>query len=135
MKIKLKKHISRILFVILSFAIIMFVMFQVMKTKTDQALKNQKNIEIDMSKIRDGIYHGKSNGGMVSVEVEVEVENHVIKDIKLLKHDNAKGKNAETMIDDMILYNTDNVDIVSGATASSKTIRNAVNNALQQGLN
>lgn len=34
----------------------------------------------------------------------------------------------------MVQNNTDNVDAVSGATASSATIRNAVNKALQSGL-
>ena len=38
------------------------------------------------------------------------------------------------MIDEMVKNNTDDVDIVSGATTSSKTIRDAVNVALQCGL-
>ena len=41
---------------------------------------------------------------------------------------------AEAMLEEMIKANTDDVDAVSGATCSSHTIRNAVNNALQEGL-
>ena len=54
--------------------------------------------------------------------------------INLLKHQCGTGKPAEVIIDDMVKKNTDDVDSVSGATASSKTIRNAVNKALQCGL-
>lgn len=101
---------------------------------TREALDKQVNVEIDMNKVKDGTYKGSSDGGMVKVEVEVEVKDHTITNITLLKHDNGKGKPAEVMIEDMIKDNTDQVDEVSGATTSSKTIRNAVNVALQQGL-
>ena len=37
------------------------------------------------------------------------------------------------MLDEMVKNNTYDVDCVSGATASGKTIRNAVNKALQKG--
>ncbi|WP_167957460.1 FMN-binding protein [Anaerosporobacter faecicola] len=101
---------------------------------TKEALDQQVNVDIDMNKVKDGTYVGSSDGGLVKVEVEVEVKDHTITNITLLKHDNGKGKPAEVMLDDMIKKNTDQVDEVSGATTSSKTIRNAVNVALQQGL-
>ena len=70
----------------------------------------------------------------MKVKVEVTVIDHQIQDIKLIEHRNGKGKPAEAMLEVMIQENTYDVDCVSGATASSKTIRNAVNKALQQGL-
>lgn len=133
MKHKVKKRVI-VACVIVTLVIVLIVMFQMMNKKTEQALKNQINVELDMKQVKDGTYQGSSDGGMVYVEVEVVVKNHEIQEIQLLKHENALGKPAEAMIDDMILNNTDDVDTVSGATASSKTIRNAVNNALIKGL-
>lgn len=66
--------------------------------------------------------------------MEVEVRDHQIVNINLLRHDCGKGKPAEIMLEEMVDKNTDNVDCVSGATASSRTIRNAVNIALQKGI-
>lgn len=71
---------------------------------------------------------------MVQVEVEVEVKDHKIVNINLLKHECGTGKPAESILDEMVKNNTDDVDVVSGATVSSKTLRNAVNKALQSGL-
>lgn len=121
--------------IVVLFGVLIAIMFQVMNRKTEDALAKQVNVDIDMSKVKDGIYEGSSDGGMVYVEVKVKVKNHSIESINLVKHDNGKGKPAEAMLDEMIAQNTDNVDVVSGATISSKTIRNAVNISLQKGLN
>ena len=100
--------------------------------KTNAAISIQVNVDIDMNNVKDGTYAGEADGGMVQVEVEVTVVNHEIVDIQLLKHENGKEKSAEVIIDDIIQKNTDNADAVSGAMISSKTIRNAVNCALQK---
>jgi uncharacterized protein with FMN-binding domain len=105
-----------------------------MGKQTQDALSRQVNADISMSQVEDGTYFGSSDGGLVKVEVNVIVKDHKITDIQLIKHDNGMGKPAEAILDDMIAQNIDDVDLVSGATVSSKTIRNAVNAALQQGL-
>lgn len=92
------------------------------------------NADIDMAQVADGIYTGSSDSGLVEVEVLVEVRNHQITSIDLVHHQNGKGASAEAILEEMIAQNTDNVDAVSGATMSSKTIRGAVNAALQKGL-
>lgn len=132
---KVVKRIGIILgCIVIVIGVLAVTMFQGMKHKTEEAVAKQVNVEIDMNQVKDGIYKGSSDGGMIYAEVEVEVKNHTITDIKLIKHENGKGKPAEAILDEMIARNTDNVDAVSGATGSSKTIRNAVNNALRQGL-
>lgn len=108
--------------------------FGVISKKTNDALAAQVNAEIDMALVRDGSYVGEADGGLVQVEVLVTVANHEITDIALVKHENGKGQAAEAIIADMLLANTDDVDAVTGATVSSKTIRNAVNCALQKGV-
>ena len=130
----MKKGLKVVLIVIAIIVLLVGVMVAVMFQKTKKAIDNQVNVDINMEQVADGVYKGSSDGGLVQVEVEVKVKNHKIVAINLLKHQNGKGKSAESILDDMISQNTDDVETVSGATTSSKTIRNAVNNALQRGL-
>ena len=130
----MKKVVKIVLSIIVVISLVVIIGLSAMKKNADEAMKNQINVEIDMSKVEDGTYEGTSDGGMVKVEVKVEVKDHKITNIELVKHENGKGKPAESMIDDMVKENTYDVDCVSGATLSSKTIKNAVNKALQKGL-
>lgn len=101
------------------------------KSMIDNALDELDNKPIpNLSEVKDGTYYGSEDGPFVSVEVEVKVKNKKITDIKLLKHNNGKGESAEAIIDKMIEENTSEVELVSGATVSSKVIRGAVRNAL-----
>lgn len=88
---------------------------------------------VDLADVADGIYEGVEETELVKVTVKVEVKDHAIQDIQLIRHVNGKGEPAEAMIPEMIGQNTSEVDAVSGATLSSKTIRAAVRNALAQG--
>lgn len=134
MKKKVKIGLIVVVSVIVLFVAFMAIKIETKMQKTREALDSQVNVEIDMKQVADGIYKASSGGGMVQVELEVEVKDHKIVNINLLKHECGKGKPAESTIDEMVKNNTDDVDIVSGATASSKIIRNAVNKALQCGL-
>ncbi len=88
--------------------------------------------EIDLSNIEDGTYYGSYNTIFVSAKVEVIVKDHKILDIKIIEHINGKGKPAETIINDVIKEQKLKVDIVSGATASSKVILKAIEEALSK---
>ncbi|MGN1413651.1 MAG: FMN-binding protein [Anaerovoracaceae bacterium] len=89
---------------------------------------------IDLSVVEDGVYEGTEETALVKVTVKVEVKDHKMIDIQLIRHENGKGKPAEDMIPEMLRENTSEVDCVSGATMSSKTIRAAVRNALAKGI-
>lgn len=130
----MKKIVRTVLIIVAAVVVFMGVMIGVKVTQTGRALKQQVNEPIDMAQVADGTYRGESDGGLVKVEVEVEVKDHEIVNINLLKHECGKGKPAESILEEMVKRNTDDVDGVSGATASSKTIRNAVNQALQSGM-
>ena len=108
--------------------------FLTMSKQQSDALAKLENVTVDMSRVADGTYTGASDASMVQVEVSVTVKDHAITDIQLIRHKNGLGKPAEAMLSVMIAQNTDDVDTVAGATASSLTIRNAVNQALRQGL-
>ena len=108
--------------------------FLTMSKQQSDALAKLENVTVDMSRVADGTYTGASDASMVQVEVSVTVKDHAITDIQLIRHKNGLGKPAEAMLSAMVAQNTDDVDTVAGATASSLTIRNAVNQALRQGL-
>lgn len=129
------KKIVRIGLIVIAVVMILFVsMFIAMSAKTTKALEAQVNHTIRLDEIEDGIYYGESGGGLIWVKVAVTVTNHQITNIELLEHKNGKGTPAEAILNDMIQNNTYDVDVVSGATASSKTIMNAVNQALYHGM-
>lgn len=101
----------------------------------DNNLKNLLTREIEsinITEIDDGIYRGKYEVFPVSVELNVEVKDHQIIEIDILKHDNGQGKPAESIINSVIEQNSIDVDVISGASYSSRTILQAISNALNQ---
>lgn len=130
----MKKKVRNGLFVVLAIGLLLVILVVMQFISTKKKVDSLVNVEIDMNQVADGTYTGSSDVGLVKAEVEVEVKDHKIVNINLLEHQYGKGQPAESTLDEMIKKNTDNVDTVSGATTSSKTIRNAVNNALQKGL-
>ena len=84
-------------------------------------------------RVADGTYEGTAETPLVKVAVEVTVQNHTLREIRLLRHENGQGAPAEAMLADMLSRNTSEVDGVAGATLSSKAIRAAVRDALSKG--
>lgn len=85
---------------------------------------------VDLSKIEDGVYVGSYKSFPVAAEVKVTVDNHKITEIELVKHNNGQGASAEIIPDRVVEAQTLEVDIVSGATYSSKVILKAIEDAL-----
>jgi len=81
----------------------------------------------------DGIYTGSASGYKGVTTVQVTVENGSISEISVLSTDDDyeffnKAKN--TILNEILSAQNTNVDVVTGATFSSKAIINAVNQAL-----
>lgn len=87
--------------------------------------------DVDLSKVADGVYKGSHKVFPVEAEVRVTIENHKIIGIELVKHFNGQGTAAEVIPDRVTEAQSLGVDIVSGATYSSKVILKAIENALQ----
>lgn len=86
----------------------------------------------NLTQMADGTYMGGCDNGLVKVRLEVVVENHTIAEVRLLKHDNGMGSAAEVITDTVVQQSVE-VDAISGATMSSKTILKAVETALSEG--
>ena len=88
----------------------------------------------DLSSVYDGIYRGEYDlsSTPIKVALEVFIQNRQISGINILKHNCSPiGKKAEKIIDQIVKTQRLDVDVISGATASSKAILKAVENALQ----
>jgi uncharacterized protein with FMN-binding domain len=88
----------------------------------------------DLELKTDGIYRGNYDlsGTPVNAVLDVTIQNHKIIKIDIVKHFCSPiGKKAEKITDSIIEAQNLDVDAVSGATASSKAIIKAVENALQ----
>lgn len=88
--------------------------------------------EVDLSRVNDGTYIGSFDARLISAAVSVTVRSGEITDIKLLDHKYDKGGTAVAVVDEILKEQSLDVDVVSGATNSSKTILKAVENALNQ---
>jgi len=90
---------------------------------------------IDESRLKDGIYQGESSKGPNSVRVEVEIINHKIQKVNVLKNTGWKSPRAVPVIPNRIVEEqSTKVDAVSGATNSSNVIMNAVQDALEKAM-
>jgi uncharacterized protein with FMN-binding domain len=83
-----------------------------------------------LQELSSGTYRGSYEAGMVSAEVEAVVTDGTITALTLLHHDNWRGGDAEVLIDRIIEAQSLELDVVTGATISSKTILKATQIAL-----
>ena len=86
--------------------------------------------DIDITKISDGVYLGSCDEDFVAADVRVTVQGGRLVKIELLRHKTERGAKAESIINEMLQKQTTDVDVISGATNSSKVIKKAVENAL-----
>lgn len=133
-KNKGKKTIIMILKIIVMIIVLASVAGIVTVKTIESKLDNLKTTEIsvvDFSKFADGDYLGSYEAFPISVKVSVTVKNKKITTIDLIEHKNGQGKNAETLIPQMIEKQTIKLDTISGATYSSIVILKAVEDAFK----
>lgn len=85
---------------------------------------------IDLSQVADGDYEGSFEVNPVKVKSKVRVSNHRLVKIDILRHDNGLGQKAETILNDILDRQSLEVDVIAGATVSSKCILGSVADAL-----
>ncbi len=86
--------------------------------------------EVKLAGLADGVYSGSSAVFPISAEVKVTVKDHAITSIELASHNHGRGAAAEVIPDRVVEAQTLQVDVISGATYSSKVILKAIENAL-----
>jgi uncharacterized protein with FMN-binding domain len=125
----MKKILIIICIIILSTIIIGSIAYNKIN-KNLQSLEDIKVSTIDLGLLDDGVYQGSYAVFPVKVKVEVDIKDHKIENIKIIEHDNGKGKAAEEIIETIKERQTIDVDIIAGATYSSRVIQKAIEVAL-----
>lgn len=87
---------------------------------------------IDLSSVSDGVYHGRYASGRWTNELDVTVKDHKIYDIKIKKDVTfPKPEWAQQLFERVIEKQNTDVEVVSGATVTSKAYLKAVENAFK----
>ncbi|HHX76799.1 MAG TPA: FMN-binding protein [Firmicutes bacterium] len=126
----MKKKLLKVLAVLAVLAAIAFGAMWLKIEANEKKLATLPVAEVDVAEIPDGVYRGSFSFFPVSAEVEVTVANHAISGIKLLEHMHARGAAAEVIVEKVKDAQSLEVDLVSGATFSSKVILKAIEDAL-----
>lgn len=107
------------------------IMVSLLNRKLETYLEEVEIRPVNLDQVADGTYTSRVNTGVIVVELEVDVQNHRIQDIRLLEHRHGQGQDAEQIIPRIIEEQRVDVDVISGATYSSLVIQDAVSRALQ----
>lgn len=129
----MKRTFKRVGMVVIILLIAIGVMFYALIKKTDENFADLIAMPvqaIDLSKLSDGSYSGAYSVFPVDVEVTVEVSANKIVNITIDKHVNGKGMPAEEIVNTVVKQQSLDVDMISGATYSSKVILKAIEHAL-----
>ncbi|ACB86237.1 FMN-binding protein [Natranaerobius thermophilus] len=88
--------------------------------------------DINVENIPDGDYRGTGSGFNDDITVDVVVSDGQITSVEVVEHDDTPDyfEDAEEVLDRIVEAQSTQVDVVSGATASSEGILEAVKNAL-----
>lgn len=131
---KTKKRVVVILIVVIGIVAVLVATVVLVGQQLDKGLSTFDQIVLtdpDLTQIPDGVFYGSFAQMPIAVEVEVTVVNHTITDIRLLKHDNGMGGDAEAIPAQVVAaQSVEEIDAVSGATYSSKAILKAIEQAL-----
>lgn len=97
-----------------------------------RTVRDMQIAEVDTSQLTDGTYIGDCNVNFIYAKVAVQIQNGEITQIQILEHRNERGKQAESVLDEIVKEQKINVDAVSGATNSSTVLKKAVETALSK---
>lgn len=120
-------------FTLISVVVIIFItaVVSVMMTRGLNDIKTMVISEVNLNNIQDGTYIGNFDGGRWSNQVEVIIKGQKITDIKIVKDIKFPMEViAEKIFDQVIEQQSTAVDVISGATVTSKAYLKSLENAL-----
>lgn len=127
MKMFLKIVLSVFILFVLVFAGGMFYMTRGLETGTQVEVN-----EIKLSSLDDGTYNGKYKSGRWTNEVKVTIQDQKIVKIDVVKDVVFRDPEVtQKLINSVIGEQNTNVDVVTGATITSKAYLKSIENALQ----
>lgn len=131
MKRKIVKGLIISICILLVLSIGVYVFYILPSERKLDAVRTMAIENINLDKIEDGIYNGEYHYGTFTYKVKVSVQQHKINDIKVTDNrDSSHAKKAEEVINNVLESQKINVDVISGATTTSKALLKAIENAL-----
>lgn len=126
--------IVSLVIMVISVAIFMVTVYP--KIKEQAEVRKMVIDDVELSDVKDGSFRGDFTYGNFTYEVEVTVQEQEIKQIKVLQNrgESEYAKKAEGVVDKVLKTQSLKVDIVTGATTTSKALLKAIENALEKGL-
>ncbi|NLF21023.1 MAG: FMN-binding protein [Clostridiaceae bacterium] len=124
------KSFLRVIIILISVFLVLGVGFMLFASYNYRALEAEVIEDADLVTIADGTYRGNYRVFPVEAIVDVVIKNHKIEEIQLVKHVNGMGQAAEALPSQVVEAQTLQVDLVSGASFSSKVILLAIEDAL-----
>ena len=105
-------------------------------SKEHQQMRSLPLNKVDFSNLKDGTYKGTFDGGMYKWrenEIQVTVENGQVTSIQVLKHkENRSQEFTDKLFNRVIQSQSLKVDVVTGATMTSKAYLQGVENDLKE---
>ena len=126
MRLKVKKGIPILITVVITL-LVGFVLMAFMLRPQVLDIK-----DVDFNTIADGEYIGICQNKILLAVVKVHVKDHEISDIEILEHKDSYMEQAKQIADDVCSTQCLEVDAISGATLTSKTLLKAIENALTE---
>ena len=124
-----KFKMIKIIFVMIS---VLFILFWVMLNLHFKPIIDKYMIYMDFKSYEDGQYIGTYNyNDALYATVEVIIENGKLVEIELIEHKTGFGKKAKDIINSVLKKQSTKVDLISGATYSSKVILLSIEKALE----
>ena len=127
------KKIGIVIGIVVLIAVIGFgiLMFRLAGMANKLEAENDKIGGYNLLQIKDGTYVGQAGDFVVSAKVQVTVKGRKIREIKILEQKCGPGYEARDTINRIIKAQSPKVDAVTGASSSSRSIMNAVDQALK----
>ena len=125
---------KRVFKVALIFVVVIIFIIAVVSFVMTRGLNDVKTMaisEVNLSNIQDGTYTGNFDGGRWSNQIEVKIKDHKITNIEIVKDIKFPMEDiAERIFDNVIEQQSTAVDVISGATVTSKAYLKSLENAL-----
>lgn len=89
---------------------------------------------VELSDVEDGVYSGKTYTEFMHFQVEVEVENHQLKNIHIIENSGSQGIKAKELVQKMVAENKVKVPVFEKDELGGLVVISCVDSALFNGL-
>jgi uncharacterized protein with FMN-binding domain len=126
-----RKHVILLIGALVILVIVVgVVMTTRIATRQMDELMDQPIEAIDLDSSPNGTYKGELKTIPVYVELEVVIEDHEIIRIELIEHRHGQGESAKAILKEIVTEQSLDVELITGATYSSKAMILAIADAL-----